>query len=61
MPLPDPQLLELKWYLQRVLAMTGAPDWLNDLDGCSEYDWDARVRRQWMFKAGWMGSQAKKI
>jgi hypothetical protein len=29
-PLPDPGLLELQWHLQRVFAMAGAADWVDD-------------------------------
>jgi hypothetical protein len=39
-PLPDPELLELQWYLQRVFSMSGAADWL---DKDSEHDSDASV------------------
>jgi hypothetical protein len=38
LPLPDPELLELQWHLQRVLAMVGAADRLDDDSECDPDD-----------------------
>jgi hypothetical protein len=39
-PLPDPELIDMQWYLQRIFAMSGAADWWDEE---LESDSDARV------------------
>jgi hypothetical protein len=34
-PLPDPGLLEMQWYLQRILAMSGSAGWNEE-----DFDYD---------------------
>ena len=42
-PLPDPDLLELQWYLQRILAMSGAAEWDE-----KDFDDDAGIMESWL-------------